>query len=296
VTAAGYAPGTLDSYSSALPKYLEFCDKCAIPHSYRFHASPQLISSFLLWCSGPMDGVPKARAPSRTISVDTASRYVSGIKAWHILHGYPWIWDHRPDKLKIWCKGIARLQGSLFQKAPRPPITLGMIACLVNNLNHNSHFNAAVLACAIVSFFTLFRLGESTVRSHKSYDPEFAITRGDIEHCVTDESVPYYSIHLRHDRTLPPGCTRLLCFTQAQFHHWWTLELLTNHLRTNFTEDKTVHLFMYVDRQTGSMHALTKEAFLNWVNKIWMDNGYASISGHSFRIGGTSLLLKLGFE
>ncbi|KAH8929729.1 hypothetical protein BT69DRAFT_1191420, partial [Atractiella rhizophila] len=142
VTAAGYAPGTLDSYSSALPKYLEFCDKCAIPHSYRFHASPK---------SSPVS----YSAPSQTISVDTASRYVSGIKAWHILHGHPWIWGHRQDELKIWCKGIARLQGSLFQKAPRPPITLGMIACLGNNLNHNSHFNAAVLACAIVSFFTL---------------------------------------------------------------------------------------------------------------------------------------------
>ncbi|KAH8917833.1 hypothetical protein BT69DRAFT_1200963, partial [Atractiella rhizophila] len=44
------------------------------------------------------------------------------------------------------------------------------------------------------------------------------------------------------------------------------------------------------------MHALTKETFLNRVNQIWMDNGYASISGHSFRISGTSLRLKLGFE
>ncbi|KAH8924130.1 hypothetical protein BT69DRAFT_1190928, partial [Atractiella rhizophila] len=55
-------------------------------------------------------------------------------------------------------------------------------------------------------------------------------------------------------------------------------------------------LFTYVDRWTDSMRALTKEAFLNWVNQIWTDNGYASISGHSFRIGGASLLLKLAFE
>ncbi|KAH8924131.1 hypothetical protein BT69DRAFT_1196117, partial [Atractiella rhizophila] len=157
-----------------------FCDKSAIPYSHWFPASPQLITSFLLWCPGAMDGIPKALAPSRTVSVDTASRYVSGIKVWHILHGYPWIWDHRPDELKIWCKGLARLQGSLFKKAPCPPITLGMIACLINNLNHNSHFDAAVMSCAIVSFFTLFHLAESTVRSHKSYDLEFAITRGDI--------------------------------------------------------------------------------------------------------------------
>ncbi|KAH8930385.1 hypothetical protein BT69DRAFT_1185806, partial [Atractiella rhizophila] len=57
------------------------------------------------------------------------------------------------------------------KKAPCPLITLGMVACLVNNLNHNSHFDAVVMACTIVSFFTLFRIGESTVPSHKSHDP-----------------------------------------------------------------------------------------------------------------------------
>ncbi|KAH8930384.1 hypothetical protein BT69DRAFT_1188783, partial [Atractiella rhizophila] len=55
-------------------------------------------------------------------------------------------------------------------------------------------------------------------------------------------------------------------------------------------------LFMYIDRWTDSMHAHTKKAFLNWVNPIWTDNRSTSISGHSFRIGGPSLLLKLGFE
>ncbi|KAH8914738.1 hypothetical protein BT69DRAFT_1197685, partial [Atractiella rhizophila] len=164
-----YSKGTLASYSSALPKYIEFCDKMCVPPSDRFPATAPLVCSFVIWCSSPMNGVHPDLAPSQSVSINTAEHYVSGLKAWHLLNGFPWIWEHRPDELTLYCKGIARQQGTLFKAAVRPAVTLKMILLLVDKLDHSNCFDAAVLACAIITFFSLFRLGETTVRSHKSF-------------------------------------------------------------------------------------------------------------------------------
>ncbi|EJD43119.1 hypothetical protein AURDEDRAFT_44117, partial [Auricularia subglabra TFB-10046 SS5] len=39
---------------------------------------------------------------------------------------------------------------------------------------------------------------------------------------------------------------------------------------------------------------LTKTAFLSRLNEIWMATGMKKVSGHCFRIGGTTALLRAG--
>ncbi|EJD42253.1 hypothetical protein AURDEDRAFT_42371, partial [Auricularia subglabra TFB-10046 SS5] len=41
---------------------------------------------------------------------------------------------------------------------------------------------------------------------------------------------------------------------------------------------------------------LTKGAFLSRLNEIWKAAGMDSVSGHCFRIGGTTALLRLGVD
>ncbi|EJD37275.1 hypothetical protein AURDEDRAFT_43967, partial [Auricularia subglabra TFB-10046 SS5] len=54
-------------------------------------------------------------------------------------------------------------------------------------------------------------------------------------------------------------------------------------------------LFSYRDK-SDNLVALTKGAFLSRLNEIWRAAGMQAVSGHCFRIGGTTALLKMGVE
>ncbi|EJD45868.1 hypothetical protein AURDEDRAFT_45162, partial [Auricularia subglabra TFB-10046 SS5] len=52
-------------------------------------------------------------------------------------------------------------------------------------------------------------------------------------------------------------------------------------------------LFSYRDDH-DDLVPLTKRAFVSRLNEIWRAAGMQSVSGHCFRIGGTTALLRLG--
>ncbi|EJD38917.1 hypothetical protein AURDEDRAFT_40769, partial [Auricularia subglabra TFB-10046 SS5] len=54
-------------------------------------------------------------------------------------------------------------------------------------------------------------------------------------------------------------------------------------------------LFSYRDKH-DVLVPLTKKAFLNRLNEIWLGAGMQTVSGHCFRIGGTTALLRLGVD
>ncbi|EJD39324.1 hypothetical protein AURDEDRAFT_41739, partial [Auricularia subglabra TFB-10046 SS5] len=53
-------------------------------------------------------------------------------------------------------------------------------------------------------------------------------------------------------------------------------------------------LFAYRHDTSGRITALTKNAFLARLNEIWTVCGMQRVSGHCFRIGGTTALLRAG--
>ncbi|EJD43330.1 hypothetical protein AURDEDRAFT_46393, partial [Auricularia subglabra TFB-10046 SS5] len=54
-------------------------------------------------------------------------------------------------------------------------------------------------------------------------------------------------------------------------------------------------LFAYRD-DNDEVVALTKNAFLGRLNEIWAAAGMQRVSGHCFRIGGTTALLRMGVD
>ena len=54
------------------------------------------------------------------------------------------------------------------------------------------------------------------------------------------------------------------------------------------------HLFAFTTPGKHRTSIPTKEAFLKRVNEIWSRHGITRHSGHAFRIGGTTALLKAG--
>ncbi|QRV93567.1 hypothetical protein RhiJN_21585 [Ceratobasidium sp. AG-Ba] len=65
-------------------------------------------------------------------------------------------------------------------------------------------------------------------------------------------------------------------------------------IQANGRVDRSKNLFVYKTGRDGCLRALTKEHFLKFTNKIWSPMGYPRVTGHCFRIGGTTELLLGG--
>src|SRR5882724_12689487 len=55
------------------------------------------------------------------------------------------------------------------------------------------------------------------------------------------------------------------------------------------------HLFSF-ETATGDYAPMHTSWFLNRCNEVWSGKGLSTLSGHSFRIGGTTQLLLLGIN
>ncbi len=80
------------SYGSGLKKFHIFCDVFSISEEERLPASTELIYSFLLWVvSDPDPDDPAFRdgTPFESVSITTARKYMSAIRAWHIAQNWP---------------------------------------------------------------------------------------------------------------------------------------------------------------------------------------------------------------
>ena len=85
------------------------------------------------------------------------------------------------------------------------------------------------------------------------------------------------------------GASVVLCFQNGPAD---PISAMDNHLRVN---DAPPDLPLFSYKTGGRWTALSKSKFLVWCNNIWLANGESHVlSGHSFRIGGTTELLLRG--
>jgi hypothetical protein len=84
------------------------------------------------------------------------------------------------------------------------------------------------------------------------------------------------------------GAKIMLCWQSAAYDPITALE---RHEALN-REETNLPVFSY-KTHNGPL-CLTKYKFLQRCNEIWLDNGLPTMSGHSFRIGGTTELLVAG--
>ncbi|KAJ7053020.1 hypothetical protein C8F01DRAFT_931892, partial [Mycena amicta] len=76
-----WADGTIESYGSGLLSFHVYCDSKSIQEGMRAPASSELIAGYISTLAGFLSG-------------STISTYVSGVRAWHILHGVAWSMNH----------------------------------------------------------------------------------------------------------------------------------------------------------------------------------------------------------
>ncbi|PPR07523.1 hypothetical protein CVT24_007135 [Panaeolus cyanescens] len=269
-----YATSTQDTHSRALKHYHIFCDERAIPSHLRFPAHEVILLAYAASHFGSLSG-------------GTARHRINALKTFHDVHNLPW---HGSNRLTKILKGVTFNTPISSTRPPRAPITTSMLKRLLNKLDLETPLDAAVAACACTAFWGQCRLGELLPSSSTS-SPSGIPKREHLSRSASKRgNLHSYELLLPSTKTNRRGQTITIL---RQEHTSNPLPLLQNHLAVNNLPRSTT-LFSYISSSHNTPTPLSKRRFLARCNNIWSTFGYPRITGHSFRIGGTSQLLASG--
>jgi hypothetical protein len=265
-----WASSTLKRYSGAIHQFIRFCDEEGVPGHLRFPADEFVLCAFAASSAGHH-------------SSSTPRNRLSALKAWHSAHNLEWKGSTR---LRFVLNGVRNLAPGSSKRPPRPPLNARMITHLIDNLDLNSPFDAAVAACAVTAFWGQCRLGELLPSNPSMVSDTPFPTRADFKR--SNRNPLSCLLHLPRTKTHHHGQDIVLV---DQYDPINPISLLKNHIRVSKIAKHDL-LFSYIS--TDSRSILTKATFLHRCNTIWQSFGYPHISGHCFRIGGTTELLIAG--
>lgn len=169
-----------------------------------------------------------------------------------------------------------------------------MLQELRNRLDLNSPFDAAVFIAALIAFWCQCRLGELLGTSRQHHSPSHFPSRNSIGSPFSE--LGSREILLPRTKTRQHSGDKVTLLRQSAPLD--PIEALENHFRINSNIPANHHLFAFeANLRSGKViRCLTKEAFLDRCNEIWSAIGFPKITGHCFRIGGTTELLLRGLS
>jgi len=240
--------------------YHVFCDDHKIPEDQRAPATPILINSFIATLAEGYTG-------------DAISNYVCGVRAWHLLHGLPWLISKKETQTLL--ETASKTTPPSLKCKKRKPCTPDFILAIWNQLNLNDGADAMVYACLTTAFYTAAHLGEFTVKNLKAFDPTLHVKRTDIRIDRDQNGLKSTVFHLPSTKMAPStgedvSWSKQLGATnpEAALHH----HLLINDPPLN------THIFAYWFKK---MHRpLTKPEFLKRITKAAISAGLDPLQGH----------------
>jgi hypothetical protein len=264
----GWAPSTLNNHAGAVCQYKEFCHTIGVPLHLVWPAHEPILCAFAADHAG-------------RVAKSTVQSELAGIKAHHTSLNIPWADSPR---LKAILEGVERNRPAHSLLPPRPPVTLDMIRMLIDDLSSSDSLDLAVRACATLAFWGQLRLGEVLPTSQKA----FSVVCHPTPASWCGGHAP--SLLLPCTKTTRTRGAVVSIFKQAS--RTCPISNMKRYLAgTNPSAGSA--LFVY-HRSDGRLVVLTKRVFLARVNTVWAAHGVARITGHSFRIGGTTELLHRG--
>ncbi|KAE8179288.1 hypothetical protein CF328_g9528, partial [Tilletia controversa] len=265
-------PSTRSNYGYALGTFLRFCFELGLSTIDIFPLSEGLLLAFVSTQAGS-----KAKG--------TVSNYFSALSAWHDIWGVEWKRFPLVDRA---LQGIARLAPD---KLPlRPPVRLSDLAAARSMLDIDSNpLDAAVWACALVTFWAACRLGETTCPSQNFFNPARHVTRSAVSamSLLPDDALAL-SFHLPWTKTTKrAGMTKVF---SSQPDLLDPISALHHHLSFNTTpstDNSSTSIFAYrVKAGRGwRLVPLSKDKMLDVFGHALARAGLPSLPGHSFRIG-----------
>ncbi|KIK32911.1 hypothetical protein CY34DRAFT_31361, partial [Suillus luteus UH-Slu-Lm8-n1] len=278
VMGSSWAQTTKETYGAGLLVFHVYCDSLKIPEEQRCPVSPTLLLAFLSSCAGSYSGTALAN-------------YTAGLKAWHLLHGRPWIVNAK--ELKATLDGATALAPDSSKCPKCIPFTVDILSTIRAFINLNDHRDAAIFACLTTTFYTVARLGEFTVPSIKSFSPSKHITRANVSKALDRNGLPVMKFHIPSTKTSP--ITGEDAFWAAQEGPSDPQAALENHFRIN-PAGEDVHLFTW--KHSKGMRPLSKKELMKRLVSIAQAANLPDLKGHGLRIGGTLeyLLRGIPFE
>ncbi|KIJ08907.1 hypothetical protein PAXINDRAFT_88216 [Paxillus involutus ATCC 200175] len=266
---------TRSNYGAGLLRFTQYCDSCNIPEADRMPASENLIAAF-------------AASHAATASDKTLNNWLAGLHFWHTVNGATW---QGADMLRAVRRSFTKMVPSSSQRTKRPPVTIEALCILHDNLNPQSPYNVAVGAVALTAFWSCCRLGELTVRDRNFFDTLKHVSRSVLPlsiNSLTDESrTQYTSFHIPWSKTTKELGADISVTTRP--HRTDPLKALSLHATVNNGIPAYAPLFSY--KTSSGWEPLTKTSFMSRCNDVWVQNGFPSMPGHAFHIGGTTELL-----
>jgi hypothetical protein len=264
-----WAPATRQRYEANVKEFTVFCNTQKIPETDRLPASEMLLATFAASLVGKCAG-------------STAQGKVAALKAWHIRNNVPWRGNTLLDYV---LKGLERASPGNAKQTRRPPITIQMIEQLYNGLDRTKPLDIAVLATATTAFYGQLRLGEICAKreAYSTFNPKTHSMRKDLLPPHTEAGsrilvIPWTKV--KRTRGEEVVITRQRGITDP-------IAALERHLQINEITEPTTALMSY-STGSGRRKLLTTSKFIQRCNEIWKAHGHKRITGHSFRIGGTT--------
>lgn len=268
---SAWADSTQRKYRGTITNFLNFCDSECVPLQDRCPASEHLLCAF-------------ASSRLGTVAGSTVQSHISALKAWHAYRNAPW---KGAIRLKLVLNGVSNRAPHSSLLPPRPPVTRAMLVVLASNLSPTDPFDCCCLAAATSAFWGQLRLGEILSPWESSY-PSAHIT------CRLHLSDPINSngsrkLHLPFTKVRKnKGEEVILCRQRDSSDPIVAIE---HHLRFSILSPNHP-LFSYA--LSSGFACLTRRKFLARCNSIWVHAGFKAVTGHSFRIGGTTEMLLSG--
>ena len=259
-------------YKSNIKQYFNFCADNKIPIEEVSPAKEDILCYFASSFKGKMSG-------------KTVRRKIGSIKTWHIREKKPW---YGGEKLTRVLKGIDKATPASSIKEARPGVKPKWLEYLATDLNPKLGLHAAVKGAADSSVFSQLRLGEilPSTKSIKKYNFNWLPA---VKHFRYSPENDTTLLRLPRTKTELHGTDVVIPKQKGSIN---PIESIRNHIRTNKLAPEDP-LFAYRN-QKGELVALTKAEFLKTCNSIWKKKGIQRITGHSFRIGGTTYYLLQG--
>ena len=265
---------TRATYGSGLLMWHCFCDKKGVPEQQRAPVSQDLLSAFVSHLAAVYSG-------------KTISNYLSGVRAWHILHRVPWTLEKKEMDLML--RAADKLTPDSARRKKRRPYTPGFMEEIGRQLNPETPLDAAVFACLTTCFYASARLGEFTVRTLTGFNPNAHVTTRNLTYQQDRHGYKVTVLHLPFTKSA--GAEGEDVYWASQQGGTDPEAALKNHLRINQPTEAS-HLFAYQAKH--ARRPLTKTKFLERIGAAARAAGLETLQGHGIRIGSTLEYLLRG--
>ncbi|KAF7343054.1 Reverse transcriptase/ribonuclease H [Mycena venus] len=213
----------------------------------------------------------------------TVENYVAGVRAWHIIHGVPWV----PNKAEFDAiiRGAIALQPPSASRKKRQPYTEEIIAAILAQLDPDVPLDAATGSCLTTGFYSCARVGEITVKTLQSFDPAVHVKPSDVRYETDPQGLRMTVLAVPRTKSSVSGED---IFYATQDGPTNPETAFQNHLRVN-DPPPNLHLFAY--KHKNAHRPLTKSAFITRIHKALKAANLQPLQGHGIRIGATLFYL-----